>query len=102
MEPTTLLVLQLLLLATDGVGAFASFTIAQYYKPKKTGEDAIWQLHVYFWMMTIVFAGLVVSDALVIAKWPPSWATLPIVRGLIFRLPISLVGLWMIHKQHVR
>ncbi len=101
LDQVPLIVLQMLMLVTDGVGIFASFTVSQYYKLGKA-DDAVGILHYFFLVTTIVFICLTISDALVIARAPTSWATLPIVRGLAFRLPITVVELWMIHKQHVR
>jgi membrane-associated HD superfamily phosphohydrolase len=99
-EGSLLSLLRLLLLVTDGVGIFASYTVAQYYRPRKD-EAAVLLLYVFFYALTVVFVALTISDVLVIARVPQTWATLPIVRGLIFRFPLAIIELWMIHRQHV-
>lgn len=95
--------LRALMLITDGAGIFISFTLARYYKPALWGRGSpVFLIHVFFAVLTVVFVALTISDALVIMGAPQSWATLPIVRGLTFRLPLIIVGCWMIHRQHAR
>lgn len=95
--------LRMLMLVTDGVGIFAMYTVAQYYRPKPfSWATPVVILYVFFYVMTVVFVALTISDLLVILKVSAYWATLPIVRGLTFRLPITIAALWMIHRQHGR
>jgi hypothetical protein len=89
------------MLLTDGVGIFASFTIAQYYRTARK-DTAIFLLYVFFWVLCVVFVVLSISDTLVIMHMNQTWATLPIIRGLAFRGPLTLVELWMIHRQHAK
>lgn len=91
--------LQAFMLVTDGVGIFASYTIAQYYR--SGSEDlGIYLLYMFFIILFLVFIALSVSDAMVIMKFSNTWATIPIVRGLVFRAPLTFIELWIIHKQH--
>lgn len=114
-ESNALAFFQAVLLVTDGVGIFASYTIAQYYKPNGWRFGSFWRyvkgkefrypitlLYLFFYLLAVVFVALSVSDVLVIIKAPQSWATLPIIRGLAFRFPITMFQLWMIHRQHAR
>lgn len=110
------------MLVTDGIGIFASYTIAQYYKPARwtwSGfakhtlnappnvalqylfDAPIVLIFLFFYVLSVVFAALAISDLLVISQIS-AWATLPIVRGLAFRGPLTLIELWIIKKQHVR
>jgi hypothetical protein len=123
MDSITLGYLRLLLLVTDGIGIVASYQIAQYYnsgvrwakfyknllrgqwtelESPLGSQSAIRPLYLFWIVLTGVFLFLTVSDILVIQGFPQSWATLPIVRGLVFRLPITIVELWLIHIHHVR
>lgn len=107
MSGPLLTVLQLLMLGVDGTGIFVCYALAQYYCGNMAIKDlrrikGLFVLYVYFMVAFIVFIALFISDAMVIAKVPQNWATLPIVRGLTFRLPLTLVGLWVIRKHYTR
>lgn len=91
--------LQGIMLLTDGVGIFASYTIAQYYRAARY-DDAIFLLYCFFTVLMFVFVALSISDMMVIMRFNQTWATLPIIRGLTFRAPLTLLELWIIHKQH--
>ena len=89
------------MLATDGAGIFAAFTVAQHYQDHE-GKVAVYIIYWFFLILTAVFVALTISDTLVIFRMPPEWATLPIIRGLAFRVPLTVYALYMIHKQHGR
>jgi hypothetical protein len=91
--------LQLFLLATDAVGIFASIMIAQYYWTENK-TSPVYLLYVFFTVLTLVFVALTISDTMVILRAPQSWATMPIVRGLVFRAPLTALELWIISRQH--
>lgn len=96
------------MLIVDGAGIVAAYILACYYKPpyvltqpmaRKTG---IYLVFVLSCVMCAMFIALTISDTLVIMGVPQTWATLPIVRGHVGRVPLVATMLWMIYKQHVR
>lgn len=83
------------MLFTDGVLVLASWMIASYWK-KGSGYSRIYSLFIFFTVMTWVSLALAISDTFVIHRISVWWATLPIIRGLTFRLPLALVEIWIL------
>ena len=94
-HPTALEVLQLIMLVTDGFGILASWMLAIYYRAGRT-RYRIFSLYVFFVTVCVIFVALTVSDVLVIVGYSQTWATLPIVRGLAFRLPLTAIECWLL------
>lgn len=88
-----------MMIFVDTVGIFASVMLANYWKRGKK-QPRIFSLYVLFVVLTWVFIALTISDVLVITKVSAWYATLPIVRGLTFRLPLALVEIWMLLRVY--
>jgi len=85
-------VLQLVLLVFDGMCIIGAFNVALYYRRKALSP------FVYFWVLSCIFLYRTFSDVCVILRLPIWWATLPIIRGLVFIVPHALLILWMLYK----
>jgi len=100
---STLTLLQGFMLVTDGCGILASWMLAMYYRGASS-KYRIFTLYTFFLVLFVIFIALTISDAMVITKVHAGWATLPIVRGLMFRLmfrlPLAVAEFWMLHKLY--
>lgn len=99
MDQDTLTFLQWALLLVDGAGIFASFDRMMFYRIGRK-KQGVFEIYVFFFVTFCVFMTRAFSDLCVIQKWPLWWATLPIIRGIGFQLPIVVTLLWMIDRQH--
>lgn len=98
LNPETITFLQWALLLVDGAGIFASYDIMRFYRRGKH-HHAVFAIYGFYFVLFWVFLALAFSDLCVVMKWPIWWATLPIIRGHVFRTPVVIALLWMIHKQ---
>ena len=102
MRENDLFAFQQIMLFTDGSLVLMSAMIALYW----AGEEAkdfprIWELMIYFSMKFAVAIFLTISDTLVINEMPLIYATLPIVRGLITRVPEAIALTWMVFRMYI-
>lgn len=105
--------LQALMLVADGIGIMASYTLSKYYRERIISKRSILYVYRMFFMSVAgLFVLLTISDLMVIylllieesrdKYWWIAWITVPNVRGLTFRLPFTVLELWMIDRLYGR
>lgn len=91
---------KVLMLCTDMLGLLASILLTNYWRGYGRGEPRIFEIYVWCLVHVGQFVVLSVSDFIVVFQFDVWWATLPIVRGLTGRLPITLTELWILLRIH--
>lgn len=99
MNPEQLYFLQQAMLWTDGM-LFAFAAGITFYWRHGGDNGIIHGLFVYFLTTAIVAIALAISDAFVIQKISVWYATLPIIRGLMFRVPTMLAAAYLLYQIH--
>ena len=89
--------LQMAVMLTDGFGILASWMLAMYFRAERT-RYSIFTLYVFFLMMMIMFVVFTVSDVMIITGELNVWTEHPIMRGLVFRLLLTLSEFWLLHR----
>jgi len=92
--------LQQTLLVSDGILAIMSTMIAIYWWQTDRAYPRIFSSIVFYTTLSVVAICLTISDIIVIGGIQ-SWASLPIVRGLVFRLPLAIVTAWMVFRMYI-
>jgi len=90
--------LRYLLLFCDGMAMVGASERAWFYRDIRF-NIGMYRIYVFFVILATVYVVTTFSDLCVVAGWPIWWVRTPIVRGLVLRVPIALVLVWMMNRK---